>query len=174
MKFRCFIFLFIAGFCCFTYTRAGTIDLNFQPATTFRNGKAGISAKITNRGTIPAQHIQLEAILAGDSAFNQQHSLLESKETFSTTIELGTPPEPDGIYTIVIKTRYSDPNGYPLSTLKTVPLVTDMPLFAEPPIKATLKASDLLRKNGKLILKIKSHYDMALEVNASLFTTDEL
>jgi len=154
--------------------RGGTIDLSYQPSTTFREGKAGISAKVTNLGDSPAQDIQLEAFLAGHSALSQRQDLLESGESFSTTIDLGEPPKLPGIHNVVIKTRYRDENGYPLCVLRTVPLVTDMPLAGEEALTATLKATSLLRETGTFVLEIESRAETELEVGASLFVPDEL
>ncbi|MFW6152318.1 MAG: hypothetical protein ACOC6C_05025, partial [Verrucomicrobiota bacterium] len=118
------IFLFAALSILPCLSAAEYINLKINPATYFTKGKARVRFTIQNNGTAPASTVAVKATLGKTEAQTLMWQRIGVNETVSTNLNLGKPPSPPGIYTVVLKAVYKDSGGHSFSSLDVFPLVT--------------------------------------------------
>lgn len=144
-----------------------------QVSPTVHGTQDGITVKadITNRGDEPAMNVRLEAGLGSRRACGSVVHTLGVRQSSRHRIELGPLPDPPGAYTVVLKTRYEDANGYPFSSLKSVPLLTGDPGRTAP---ARMEVWDAdVRRDGGIRVAVRAPPDAPLDADVSLVLPDE-
>jgi hypothetical protein len=129
----------------------------------------------TNKGDEPARTVRVVAGLVGSDTevSSASRPSLAVNESYRVALRLGPPPALPGVYTIVVKVRYTDINGHPFTALAALPLVTAYPDYRGELLAADLSSAKIAGE-GQLLLELANQRDQALRVRATLILPPEL
>ena len=113
--------------------RASRISFRMEPSSRLQAGIARISLKAVNTGNEAAELVRAEAEVAGYHAESRTIKSLEPGKSATFRMSPGKFEGPPGIHTALITLHWVDPQGYPFSALKSIPLITAVP---DPPRNA--------------------------------------
>jgi len=152
---------------------ASYINLQVKPAAVFNRQGVTVRVAVTNKGDEPAMAVQIQAALGARTAQSEAVESLDVGETCRAAFSLGPAPQPPGVHTVILRTRYADANGYLFTALESIPLVT-----AEPDMRAQAVGvsamSAVLWKRGKLAVTVTSGAPEPLDARLTLALPDEL
>lgn len=152
---------------------AGQITLRVESSSAFRDGKIFVSVKVTNHGTDPAYSVQPEALCGTNAVRGEIAAVLDVNASSRFTLDLGAPPSPDGEYAIILKTRYTDCNGFPSTTLDCLPVFTAEPSSLRKPLVARLSPRVFYRE-GKVSLSLENTSAQPITAAVRLVLPDEI
>jgi len=152
---------------------ASHITLETKSGSSFRQGEVSVNVEITNSGDEPAMSVQVEAILGDRSLTSPLCEELPVGQTHRAVLEMGPPPAPAGIHTVILKVHYTDGRGYPFTALTSIGVVTTVPELDREPLTATLAPSPSRRRN-ELTLTVATSTEEPMEAHIRLVLPGEL
>jgi hypothetical protein len=153
--------------------QAAFIALETNPAVSCSNGTWRVHMKLVNRGSEAAHAITVEATVDGIQVTGPVRDRLDPWRGHRTTLTLPRMNLPPGRHTVVLRTRYTDSDGYPFSALDSIALQnvdTGTRLGA---IKASLDGGQVWR-HGTVALRVTPVDPTIRRVTARLVLPDEL
>lgn len=128
---------------------AGYIRLDVKPNAQFIEQFIAISAPITNNGDEPAYQVQVSVEGEGRTVSLPaiEHIGINEQKTIAATLPVG--PLTSGSYSVIIRTRYIDSNGYPFSTVTVAPASKWTNVIS--PVVAVLEVRELLLSTHLLV-----------------------
>lgn len=156
-----------------TPLKASVISMRTDASASTNNGRIELSVRLTNGGDEAAHAVRTEARLGKQQATHPARPTLNADESCETALDLGPLPDRDGQYIIVLKTHYTDANGYPFSALASLPLMVNNAGELEQPVLAALPPLSLSDR-GTLNVKIKLLGSHPVDARIELVLPDEL
>ena len=153
----------ILGIVCASRAQAGNISLDITPRSGFSGGRIHADIAVHNVGGEPALAVQTEVWLGERHVAGERHDRLPAGGSLTNRVDVGAPPQPPGIHTLVVRVLYEDETGHPFSALATIPVFTadTMPLAL---IEARLTSVDLDRSERATLTLVSRHTeDVALD-----------
>ncbi len=155
-----------------SHASAGFISIQSETSVSLENGKVLPVITLTNLGDQPAYDLSVTAICSGNEGFSKREPDLTPDESATFAMDLGTAPEPAGLFTVIFKIFYTDSGGTQFSALNSITLVTDLDSPPRHILKITADNVQL-NKKGSIQADIASSVD-ANNVRLSLFLPDEI
>lgn len=151
---------------------ASFIRIDCNPAVSISNGRVSASVRLTNLGDEPAYDLNASVYCASAASRTGDIPDLQPGQTSNLVIDLGSPPEPGGIYSMVFRISYRDSGGKSYSALSTLPLVTDID---SPPKAFIALAADNIEigKNCSMKVRLTPLKDIG-QARITMFLPDEL
>ena len=153
--------------------KASFLRLSAVPACTFKENHLTVALSISNEGDEAAHQLVAEVLLGDARGISPLHPVLDAGHSYRTSIDITCPDMDKGIHTVIAKIRCTDRNGYPLTSLTTVPLVTAIPAATGEPIGASF-APATMKHGCTADLTITNRTSEVIETSVRVFLPDEL
>ena len=151
---------------------AGRISPQIAPRSRFTGGEAWVEVSVFNAGDETARDVQAVAELGGRSARSALREALPPGESCELRVDLGSPPTPRGLYTIVLRVHYEDDLGHGFTALSTIPIFT---ADTEPDPGFAVRLSPLtMEARGRIRLAVAASDPRVRDVTARLVLPAEL
>jgi hypothetical protein len=132
-----------------------------------------VHIRLTNAGDESAHNVRVEAEIGDLVRRCDAASRLPAGDTLRQTLSLGSPPVPAGVYTAVVRVRYTDAKGHAYTALDHIPLVTAEPVPFDDPVVARL-SSARIEDSEYVTLELNAPADAALDAGIRLVLPDEI
>jgi hypothetical protein len=151
---------------------ANSITLDVDASSRYSKGSVRLKMVTINKGTEAADDIRVEVFLGDVHVESDTLARLDINEDHEWFLELGAPPQPPGIHTIVIRIHYTDTFGHPVSGLHTTQVFTGDVSPGEA-FEADLEWTEM-KESGSVTLSLSSQGDVAQEIACRLVLPVEL
>ena len=129
-----------------TCAHASFISMQSDPSVFIEDNKVLAVIRLTNLGDEPAYDLSVRAACKGQEGLSETVANIQPDGSVTLNADMGSPPSPGGIYTVVFTIYYKDSGGTSYSALNSIPLVTDLDAPPRYAVKVTAENVALDRR----------------------------